>query len=98
MNLPSRTQPEPTIATETNALVLAAWHSLAWLVVSCCLGLLLGVLLLFPQLNHELGEWTYGRWVPLHLNLNLYGWCSLPLVAWLFHVYHVDRPPAAKWS
>ena len=85
---------EPTV----NALALAAWHSLSWLLVSNCIGLLLAALLLFPKLNGWLGEWTYGRWMPLHLNLNLYGWCSLPLVVWLFKVYQVDRPPAARWS
>jgi cytochrome c oxidase cbb3-type subunit 1 len=50
-------------------------------------------------LNHWLGEWTYGRWMPVHINLQLYGWCSLPLVAFLTKVYQVDRvPAAARWS
>jgi cytochrome c oxidase cbb3-type subunit I len=82
----------------TNVLAVAAWHSLAWLVISNGVGLLLGLLLLFPQLNRGLGEWTYGRWMPLHLNLNLYGWCSLPLVLWLLRFYQADRHPAARWS
>jgi cytochrome c oxidase cbb3-type subunit 1 len=79
-------------------LAVAAWLSLAWLFISNCIGLLLATLLLFPQLNRALGEWSYGRWVPLHLNLTLYGWCSLPLVAWLFQVYGADRQPASRWS
>ncbi|MDB6022201.1 MAG: putative rane protein [Pedosphaera sp.] len=83
---------------QTNVLAFAAWHSLAWLVISNGIGLLLGLLLLFPQLNHWLGEWTYGRWMPLHLNLNLYGWCSLPLVVWLLRFYQADCNPAARWS
>jgi len=82
----------------TTVLAAAAWHSLTWLLVGCCIGLLLGALLLFPQMNRWLGEWTYGRWAPLHLNLNLYGWCSLPLVAWLLRVYQADRPPVSRWS
>ena len=84
--------------TETIVPEIAAWHSLAWLLISNGIGLLLATLLLFPRLNRFLGEWTYGHWVPLHLNLNLYGWCSLPLIAWLFKVYQVDEQPGAQWS
>jgi cytochrome c oxidase cbb3-type subunit 1 len=58
---------------------------------------MLAVMLLLPRLNLILGEWTYGRWMPVHMNLQLYGWMSLPLVAFLFHVYGVDRGAAAKW-
>jgi cytochrome c oxidase cbb3-type subunit 1 len=75
-----------------------AWHSLFWLVFANAVGLLLAVLLLFPSLNQVLGEWTYGRWMPVHMNLQLYGWCSLPLVAFLFKVYGADHGPAALWS
>ena len=55
-------------------------------------------MLLFPQLNTPLDTWTYGRWMPVHLNLQLYGWCSLPLVAFLFRVYGAERGRAAAWS
>lgn len=75
-----------------------AWHGCTWLLISNCVGLLLATLLLFPSLNGLLGEWTYGHWVPVHLNLNLYGWCSLPLVGWLFRVYRVDQAPGREWS
>ena len=51
----------------------------------------------FPGLNHWLGEWTYGRWIMVHMNLELYGWCSLPLVGFLFRVYGADRGPTAAW-
>ena len=44
-----------------------------------------------------LGEWTYGRWMMVHMNLELYGWASLPLVGFLFRVYGADRGPVAKW-
>ncbi len=91
-------EPRSGATDGTDPLAVVAWHGLAWLSVSNCIGLLLGWLLLFPQMNGYLGEWTYGRWMPLHLNLNLYGWGSLPLVAWLLKVYHADRPPAAEWS
>ena len=79
-------------------LTVAAWHSLAWLVCANGIGLLLAFLLLFPRANHWLGEFTYGRWMPLHLNLQLYGWCSLPLVAWLLKTYRADQEPASRWA
>ena len=41
---------------------------------------------------------TYGRWMPVHLNMQLYGWISLPLVAWLLRVYRADVPPVSAWS
>lgn len=64
-----------------------ARHALGWLVAANAVGVLLAALLLWPGLNGQLGALTYGRWMPLHLNWQLYGWCSLPLVgalgAWL---------------
>lgn len=75
----------------------AAWHSLLWLVVANAVGVLIAVLLVLPGLNRLLGEWSYGRWLPVHMNLELYGWASLPLVAFLCRVYGADRGPAAKW-
>src|ERR1035437_2773097 len=85
-------KPQPAVLT------VAAWHSLAWLVCANAVGLLLATLLLFPGGNHWLGEFTYGRWVPLHLNLQLYGWCSLPLLAWLLKTYRADNEPASRWA
>lgn len=74
---------------------VATVHALAWLAAACGVGLLLSILLLFPGLNP--GPLTYGRWMPLHLNLVLYGWLALPLVALLLRAY---RPPdrAAAWA
>jgi cytochrome c oxidase cbb3-type subunit 1 len=66
---------------------LVAVHSLTWLVVGNAVGLLLATLLLFPHLGTLLGPLTYGRWMPLHTNLLLYGWCSLPLVGCLLKLY-----------
>jgi cytochrome c oxidase cbb3-type subunit 1 len=85
-------------AKHSNVFAFAAWHSLFWLVFANAVGVLLATLLLLPGLNQALGEWTYGRWVPVHINLQLYGWCSLPLVAFLFKVYGVERHPAAQWA
>jgi cytochrome c oxidase cbb3-type subunit 1 len=76
-------------------------HSLGWLVAANLVGLLLAVLLLWPELNDRLAPLTYGRWVPLHLDWQLYGWCALPLVGALFHYYLPadDRAAfAARWA
>jgi cytochrome c oxidase cbb3-type subunit I len=86
-----------TTSVQPNVLALAAWHSLFWLVFANAIGVLIAALLLLPGLNQLFGEWSYGRWMPVHLNLQLYGWCSLPLVAFLFKVYAADREPAAQW-
>ena len=66
---------------------VATVHALAWLGATAGLGLLLALLLLFPEAGRALGPLTYGRWVPLHLNLALYGWLALPLVALLFRAF-----------
>ena len=55
----------------------AVGHGLAWLVFGNALGVMIAILLLLPGLNTLLGEWTYGRWMMVHMNTALYGWCSL---------------------
>ena len=80
------------------SVALAAWHSAAWLAAANAIGVLLAALLLLPGVNGLLGAWTYGRWMPVHMNMELYGWCSLPLVAFLFHAYRVDDSAARQWS
>jgi cytochrome c oxidase cbb3-type subunit 1 len=75
----------------------AAWHSLFWLVFANAVGVLLSILLLVPSLNRLLGEWTYGRWIMVHMNLELYGWTSLPMVGFLFKVYETERSPLVEW-
>lgn len=82
----------------SRAVAEAAWHALFWLVVANAIGMLIATLLLFPAGNGILGEWTYGRWMMVHLNLELYGWTSLPLVGFLFRVYGGDRGAMAQWS
>ena len=81
-------------------------HSLAWLVAANAVGVLLAALLIWPELNDPLAPLTYGRWVPLHLNWQLYGWCALPLIGVLFaHCLPPDaraaragRVAVAAWS
>ncbi len=75
----------------------AVWHSLVWLVIGNAIGVMLAVLLLLPELNPWLGEWTYGRWMMVHMNVALYGWCSLPMIGFLFKVYGADRTKPAAW-
>ncbi len=75
----------------------AAWHSLFWLVAGNAIGVTIAVLLLIPGLNAWLGEWTYGRWMMVHMNIALYGWCSLPMLGFLFKVYGADRGRPADW-
>ena len=74
----------------------AVRHALGWLVFGNAVGLYLSVLLLDP--SWQLADWTYGRWVPVHMNAQLYGWTSLPLVAWLISIYEVDRSKYAAWG
>lgn len=69
-----------------NQLILL--HSLAWFVTGNILGLILSLLLVFPQLNSIISPLTYGRIIPTHFNIELYGWCSIPflglLAKWLY--------------
>jgi cytochrome c oxidase cbb3-type subunit 1 len=88
--------PTPTII-RPRVFAYAVWHSLAWLVFANAVGVLIATFLLLPGLNKVFDTWTYGRWVPVHINLQLYGWCSLPLVAFLFKVYGADRNAVAAW-
>ena len=92
------------LASLVNRRVIATtvWHSLLWLVVANCVGVLLAAMLLFPGINNFIAPLTYsgatyGAWMPVHLNLQLYGWCSLPLIAFLIKTYGADRHPAASW-
>src|SRR5687767_9153147 len=64
-------------------------HSLGWLVAANVVGLWLGVSLLWPAAGNLLAPLTWGRWAPLHMNWQLYGWCALPLVGVLF-VWYFD--------
>ena len=78
-------------------VVSVAAHALFWLVFANAIGVLIAILLLFPALNRLLGEWTYGRWIMVHMNLELYGWTSLPMVGFLFNIYGVQRKPLVLW-
>lgn len=70
-------------------------HALAWLAVANTVGVLLAALLIWPDLGRWLGPLTYGRWMPVHLNGHLYGWCSLPIVGLLLRGCLDERRPEA---
>ncbi len=86
-----------SVSGSRSAVARAAWHALAWLALANLVGVWLGALLLFPGLGSALAPYSYGRWMPVHLNLQLYGWLSLPLVAWLLRLYRADALPQA-WA
>jgi cytochrome c oxidase cbb3-type subunit 1 len=81
---------------------VASRHSLAWLVAANAVGVWLAADLLWPALGDLVAPLTYGRWMPLHLNWQLYGWCALPLVAALLHWCLDERDPNAlrhaRWA
>jgi cytochrome c oxidase cbb3-type subunit I len=81
-----------------DVLAHAALHSLAWLYAANLIGVWLAVLLLFPNAGRWLGSWSYGRWTPVHLNFQLYGWMALPLVGWAIRIYRADRGAIVTWS
>lgn len=70
---------------------VTATYSFVWLLAANLVGLWLALLLDWPQLGRGLGEWTYGRWMPLHMDWQLYGWCALPLVGLLMNSYLSPR-------
>ncbi len=88
----------PARYTGITPVSTAAWHGLAWLVIANLIGVWLAFLLLVPSAGALAHSWSYGRWMPVHLDLQLYGWISLPLVAWLMGVYRADRGGMARWS
>jgi cytochrome c oxidase cbb3-type subunit 1 len=87
----------PLTLRASPAVAGAVWHSLVWLVVGNAIGIMIAILLLLPGLNPWLGEWTYGRWVMVHMNIALYGWCSLPMLGFLFKVYGAERGTMSAW-
>ena len=74
--------------TSRNGYKSVAAHALFWLVCANLIGLSLSLLLLFPNWNAFLGSLSYGHWVPLHLNFQLYGWVSIPLLGLIFRFFY----------
>jgi len=81
--------------------MIVARFSVGWLVAANLVGVWMALLLVKPGLGAALGEYSYGRWVPLHLDWQLYGWCSLPLVGALFSYFLRPSDAAlrqARWA
>lgn len=57
-----------------------ALFSLFWLAAANLVGVWLAALLLWPRLGDVSAFFGYGRWMPLHMDWHLYGWCALPLL------------------
>lgn len=89
---------EVTAGLDVSVMRNATWHSLAWLAVANLIGVWLAILLLYPSAGNPIAPLSYGRWMPVHLDLQLYGWISLPLIGWMLRVYGADRGALAGWS
>lgn len=85
---------ESDLESEVQGIV--SRFSLFWLACANGVGLWLSILLILPEAGNVAGSLTYGRWMPLHMDWHLYGWCSLPLVGLLFRYMLVDVPGALK--
>lgn len=70
-------------------------HALGWLSMANAAGVLLAALLVWPDLGGGRAGLSYGRWAPVHMNGQLYGWCALPLVGALLAACLEPRHPAA---
>lgn len=71
-----------------------ALASLACLVAASAVGVWLAIILLWPEAGGLMGPLTYGRWMPVHLDVQLFGWCSLPMVGVLMVRL---LPPTDSW-
>ena len=84
MNATPLSTPDP-FARELQRLVMR--YSLSWLAAGCMTGFLMALMLFHPAAGGPLGEWSYGRWVAVHLNFQLFGWSAMPLVGVLLKSY-----------
>lgn len=77
-----------------------ALHAVGWFVAANAVGVWLAAILVWPALGDLLAPLSYGRWMPLHHNWQLYGWCSLPLVGvlmtWILTPEHPGRSRHAR--
>ncbi|MGA1205616.1 MAG: hypothetical protein ACO3ZW_07400 [Opitutales bacterium] len=64
--------------------LVSARFSFFWMVAANLVGMWMAALLIWPRAGEWTGRFGYGRWMPLHMDWHLYGWCSLPLLGLLF--------------
>lgn len=90
-----------SVAFRTELHRLTAGFSLLWLCAANLIGLWLALLLAWPEIGARSGPFGYGRWMALHLDWQLYGWCSLPAVGVLLGRWLPHRPSSlvlARWT
>ena len=86
-----RMSPPKTSSPPDSGVALATRHALGWMCAANMVGLWLALCLVWPRAGELAGGFTFGRWVPIHLNAHLYGWSSLPLVAVLLAAFFPHR-------
>lgn len=62
-------------------------HAVSWLVAANVLGVVCALLLVYPLEPDLARVLNYGRLVTVHMNVQLYGWCALPLAGLLLVWY-----------
>lgn len=82
--------PVPAASPLQNSVTLGALGAFA---AANAAGVWLSALLIWPKLGALAGPLTYGRWMPLHMDIHLFGWCSLPAIGLLLR--HMLPPGAA---
>ncbi len=83
---------QTSVAFPTGLHRLTVGFSLLWLGAANLIGLWLSLLLAWPEIGTLSGPFGYGRWMALHLDWQLYGWCSLPAVGVLLNRWLPPRP------
>lgn len=84
--MPYEAHADDTAHAEAIALSVAR-ASVAWLCAANLVGVLLAALLVWPDAGDWFAPLTYGRWMPLHTDFQLYGWCALPVAGVLLAAY-----------
>lgn len=54
------------------------------------IGCWMALILIQPKIGNWLHSYSYGKWAMLHLNLQLYGWSSIPLLG-AFSLYFMNK-------
>lgn len=76
------------MSTQTNSLTkVITQSSLFFLFLGNLVGLLLSILIAYPDANSILPQINFGRLIPVHLNLQLYGWSAIPLLGLILNLF-----------
>ncbi|MDX2085941.1 MAG: cbb3-type cytochrome c oxidase subunit I [Candidatus Melainabacteria bacterium] len=69
-----------------------------WLVLGTVAGLTAAALMVWPDLTYGVGELTFGRLRPVHINGVLIGWLSMGYVSCMFYLATVLSGRKSLWS